>query len=699
MKFPRASHLCFFAVLLLALALVAVPAGWRVAWADRASTLPGAPVIPGRHRIVPFAALDGLYWISYAQEMAATGSWRVHATQIDNAPLGREVHWSSSIAWCLLGLGHIRQAFTGEPLPTAIEYAAGWANPLLLMLTLTGLGLLVLRRHGPAAALGLVVVLVGSPQMFNSFAANEPDHHGLINAASLGCVLCLLFGGLGWERTTADGPPGLFPTAGGARRWFLASAGFGATGLWLSAATQIPLFAGIGLGALLLLGWTGRDDPTVRAHPELWRLWGRWGAIFSLGFYAVEYFPSHLSLRLEVNHPLYAVAWWGSGELLAAFATWRQQGRSPWPDRTRDRLVFLFAVGALLAPLAAIAVGGQRWFSLLDPVAKTLPSLVIEGTSLVENIRRVGAAGTLRDLAAFGLLLLAGLSAVAAPSLSRRERALVLWPVLVLLPLGAMAVAQNRWFMVVAPLASTLAVTTVVVWRTRLPRRVGIGLLAAGSILLIALFPVPSALSARHLAADPVLAFTPDDVFVPALRHYAQQLRRKLGPGAAPIVFAGPNESVLLAYYGGFPVLGTLYWENLDGMKAATAIATAPDLALARQLLAARRVGCLFSYPKGNFAREFATLASGHPDEDRLQRSFLMLLYGAERFPVWLRPIHLSPPTVLPPTPPVACYAFAPDQTEEEQVRAIADFLREDGRAREADALLRRLPAPESPRP
>ena len=370
-----------------------------------------------------------------------------------------------------------------------------------------------------------------------------------------------------------------------------------------------------------------------------------------------------------------------------------------YAHRTRDRLVFLFAVGALLAPLAAIAVGGQRWFSLLDPVAKTLPSLVIEGTSLVENIRRVGAAGTLRDLAAFGLLLLAGLSAVAAPSLSRRERALVLWPVLVLLPLGAMAVAQNRWFMVVAPLASTLAVTTVVVWRTRLPRRVGIGLLAAGSILLIALFPVPSALSARHLAADPVLAFTPDDVFVPALRHYAQQLRRKLGPGAAPIVFAGPNESVLLAYYGGFPVLGTLYWENLDGMKAATAIATAPDLALARQLLAARRVGCLFSYPKGNFAREFATLASGHPDEDRLQRSFLMLLYGAERFPVWLRPIHLSPPTVLPPTPPVACYAFAPDQTEEEQVRAIADFLREDGRAREADALLRRLPAPESPRP
>ncbi len=46
-----------------------------------------------------FLGSDCYDWLSYAQRMAATGEWRIRHTAIDNAPYGRAMHWSQSIAW------------------------------------------------------------------------------------------------------------------------------------------------------------------------------------------------------------------------------------------------------------------------------------------------------------------------------------------------------------------------------------------------------------------------------------------------------------------------------------------------------------------------------------------------------------------------------------------------------------------------
>ena len=82
---------------------------------------------------------------------------------------------------------------------------------------------------------------------------------------------------------------------------------------------------------LLALGLRGRGAP-VRpvwlSDPGLFRFWGLVGGGASVAVWLLEYFPNHLGLRLEVNHPLYAAAWIGGGEVLrvAAHEGWWREG-------------------------------------------------------------------------------------------------------------------------------------------------------------------------------------------------------------------------------------------------------------------------------------------------------------------------------------------------------------------------------------
>ena len=89
--------------------------------------------------------------------------------------------------------------------------------------------------------------------------------------------------------------------------------------VWISAATQVPILIGIGAG-VLVAGRIGRGATPAGSciEPGLLRTWSRVGAAVSVLAYLIEYFPSHLGWRLEVNHPLYALAWLGGGELLCA---------------------------------------------------------------------------------------------------------------------------------------------------------------------------------------------------------------------------------------------------------------------------------------------------------------------------------------------------------------------------------------------
>ena len=74
-----------------------------------------------RRVILPPIGADGCHWIMHTQKMLHDGGWRIRFTDNDNAPDGREIHWSHSFIWWLIILGKIHSTITGLPLPASVE--------------------------------------------------------------------------------------------------------------------------------------------------------------------------------------------------------------------------------------------------------------------------------------------------------------------------------------------------------------------------------------------------------------------------------------------------------------------------------------------------------------------------------------------------------------------------------------------------
>jgi asparagine N-glycosylation enzyme membrane subunit Stt3 len=245
---------------------------------------------------------DGYHWVMQTQLMIASGDWRVRRVTYDNAPDGREVHWCSPLHWWLAAVAWADHVVTGRSWLVAVEHAALYAGPVLLGLFLLAVVPWTARRFGAWPAALLAAGLVAVVPFSGEYGTGSFDHHGVAASCAL---LTVLFLGAGWISPPAP-----------ARRAFIASGIAGAAGLWVNAASLIPVLAGIGAGALLAQQ-LGRGGQSATADPRRWRTWGLAGGIASLLFYLVEYFPGHLGWRLEVNHPLYALAWAGAGDLLA----------------------------------------------------------------------------------------------------------------------------------------------------------------------------------------------------------------------------------------------------------------------------------------------------------------------------------------------------------------------------------------------
>ena len=99
---------------------------------DRAAARVPPITTPLRH-IIPTNYADAQNWVRYALTFDGEAPSRVRYTYNDNAPDGREVHWSSGFAHLVAGAGRLRQGVTGEPLPLATERVLPWFNLPLLM--------------------------------------------------------------------------------------------------------------------------------------------------------------------------------------------------------------------------------------------------------------------------------------------------------------------------------------------------------------------------------------------------------------------------------------------------------------------------------------------------------------------------------------------------------------------------------------
>ncbi len=326
-----------------------------------------------RDIILPYTGMDGYHWVMQTQAALAQSEARVRWVDYDNYkpeanPIGREVHWSSSFRWWVEFLAWLRHVYFGEPLPIAIEFAMPYANTLLIALLLIPLAPYITRRLGLGPASMVIIGMAAILPLYGSFSEGKSDHHGLAALSTLLTLLFLLAGGGSWVRTEpaaglAAAHPflGWLPERAQAKRWFMASAIVGGIGLWVSTASEAPVLAEIGLAALVACGWLGygaKAEDGARPDPSLWRVWGWTGAATSVFFYFVEYFPAHFGLRLEVNHPLYAAAWAGGGEIIYRVCRWWNGGKLAETGRDWVWLA-LSAVGVAAAPTLILLFADQ----------------------------------------------------------------------------------------------------------------------------------------------------------------------------------------------------------------------------------------------------------------------------------------------------------------------------------------------------
>ena len=709
----------WLAALLLAVGLVVLDSAERL-YMVRAITAVGAasaPPLPSdrtspsgfaygqRTLILPDIGLDGYQWIMQTQRMLAGDGGRIRWVNYDNPPHGRPVHWSSSFRWWLAAVAWIDSQVTAHPWAVSVERVAPWANPLLLVLALGALVPLVARRFGAVAAALLALGLVSVYPVFESFAAGGPDHHGLAIGFGLLTLLGLVAGGAGWIRShvteaarlspAADTLSGWLPDRAQARRWFIASAVAGGAGLWVSAPTVIPLLGGIGLGALWSTGWLARGRPAAEPwtpDPTLWRVWGMAGGASSLGFYLLEYAPANFGWRLEVNHPLYALAWMGAGDLLCRICQGWQTRRGATSMRS---LVWLIPsiVAVAAAPTVILMAPGRTFFVAGDFLWALHRDYIAEFRSLPQQLAGLPAASVALGLSAVPLLGFPLAGWLGSPQWARPWRALfglVFVPGVVLLVL---AFAQVRWlgigcavWLVALMVAGFATTANGAGFQWTVSRRI-----AAGAMLALIGLPYPWYLIRTGLAtmAHEVGASEKDMQRI-ATRDVARWLRTRLG-GERGVVLAAPTETTSFIYHGGFDGLGTLYWENGAGLKAAAEILGAASPEQALQLVRQRGITHIVLFSWAPFDESYARLARGlRSGQPVPPDAFIEQLRQAGACPAWLRPVYYPlPDHPFLRTQWVRVYAVVPQQSREEALVRNAQYLVADGKTDEAESVLR----------
>ena len=81
----------------------------------------GSPGVDRPPRRSVFLDTDPFLWNRFALQVATGESRRIRRTGFDNAPYGREVHWSSGFVWLLAGSGWLWKLFSGADIQSAIE--------------------------------------------------------------------------------------------------------------------------------------------------------------------------------------------------------------------------------------------------------------------------------------------------------------------------------------------------------------------------------------------------------------------------------------------------------------------------------------------------------------------------------------------------------------------------------------------------
>ncbi len=699
---PITVRLAFVAVLALCIAWVATHALLVDSVTVRLCAQADAGIPPAQRLPVFLSeiAFDGYVWNRHAEHLGEDGGWRLRHTDFDNAPEGREVHWNSAFAWYLRGLGEARRRLTGDALRNSIFRMSIWANPILLILALILLATRVARRFGPLCGAVIAIGMIVVPTFYEGFQPAYPDHHGIIALALLGAMCGVAFAGAGWVQAPAGADFALPRSLRQARLGMIFSALSGAAGLWFSALSTSLVLGAIGIAAVVsplvfARAATGRTED-ADFHPELWRTWASWGAGGSLFFYLLEYFPSHLGLRLEVNHPFYALAWLGGGWIVARIGEWASQpSRSlksfPWRETA-------WPAAALSSLPALILLGPPEIYLPKDPFIWRLHQNIVEFLPVLKRIA-IGSMSWQGFFLWLQVVPLAAILLLCVRRLGKGARASLLTLLLPVLLLTALQFYQSRWGLILGPLYIALAGLAVPrYWRLAAPHRL---LRIFAAVLLLAFTTLLAAPVFKACIAQPTsnwrrgvgAAMSPGQGLALLHRQMAYAIRESAG-GTPVVLLSSPNSSCLLAALGGFRTVGTLYWENVAGLKAAAAALNAQSEAEAQAFMQRHRITHVAFMNWENFIEPFFRVLHPAPAPGvSFENAFGRRALFDKVIPPWMRPV-VFPPNALTRglDQRVLLLQYAPDQSLDEARLHVARFVRQvEGEPAAARNVLREL--------
>jgi tetratricopeptide (TPR) repeat protein len=162
--------------------------------------------------------------------------------------------------------------------------------------------------------------------------------------------------------------------------------------------------------------------------------------------------------------------------------------------------------------------------------------------------------------------------------------------------------------------------------------------------LLFALPMVTRVTQGRSEAAEKRVA--PKDATNALSRDIAAAIRATQATGDI-VLLASPNSSTAVGYYGRFKTLGTLYWENGEGLKAAAQILSASSPTEAAVLIRRYHVTHIAMISEENFIGPYCQLLHPEATEADLKKTFGYRLLVDRIVPVWLQMIPYKVPDDL----------------------------------------------------
>jgi tetratricopeptide (TPR) repeat protein len=365
--------------------------------------------------------------------------------------------------------------------------------------------------------------------------------------------------------------------------------------------------------------------------------------------------------------------------LMAVALLWRYDDAKgmKWPWRIL--LVGIIAVGYvfLLGVLSALIHDLFYHYYLTDPNNQDAVNQATTQAKSTANFLT-----PIVDVLVVFLLVVFPLTMDPAPDLPRPWKGLLvvaLFPAVILMLL---AFKEIRWLGIDCALwiAALVAVATVTAragasfkWTTT--REV-----MAGIFLALVVLPYPCFTIFQWIHFNYQYPVTMLDLTQVITRDVSQRLRARLGDDPGVIV-SGPTTTTWMMYFGGFKGLGTLYWENIDGLKKVAAIYSAPSQEEALKLVKEYGVTHFAIYSWDPFADEYAKLYRGlRLNDETPTDSFIWQVLHSGKIPVWLRPLpYRMPQEGQLKGQYVMILEVALDQTPEEAAVRVAQFLSSQG--------------------